>query len=270
MSQVYKILSINNIVYVINNVRYAAAANVGCWGTSMNPLYKMIHDDLRELVDNQTYHDGETIPSEEELAAAYGVSRPTVRRAVQMLMDEGVLEKGGRRGVCVRARKIDQRFAVTLRSFDEEIHEHGLIPKTKVILARKTLATVNIANSLGIREGDAAFRLVRLRYANDTPNVLVESLIPYNRYPGIDNVDFSTASLYAFFDDKGNPPMVAKRRLELMQADSSLAALLDVKQGDPLFRFTTTTLDACDRIIEYSIAEYRSDTNAFEFDTRVP
>ena len=177
MSQVYKILSINNIVYVINNVRYAAAANVGCWGTSMNPLYKMIHDDLRELVDNQTYHDGETIPSEEELAAAYGVSRPTVRRAVQMLMDEGVLEKGGRRGVCVRARKIDQRFAVTLRSFDEEIHEHGLIPKTKVILARKTLATVNIANSLGIR-GDAAFRLVRLRYANDTPNVLVESLIP--------------------------------------------------------------------------------------------
>ena len=136
-----------------------------------------------------------------------------------MLMDEGVLEKGGRRGVCVRARKIDQRFAVTLRSFDEEIHEHALIPKTKVILARKTLATVNIANSLGIREGDAAFRLVRLRYANDTPNVLVESLIPYNRYPGIDNVDFSTASLYAFFDDKGNPPMVAKRRLELMQAD---------------------------------------------------
>ena len=53
----------------------------------MNPLYKMIHDDLHELVDNQTYHDGETIPSEEELAAAYGVSRPTVRRAVQMLMD---------------------------------------------------------------------------------------------------------------------------------------------------------------------------------------
>lgn len=67
----------------------------------MNPLYKMIHDDLRELVENQTYHDGETIPSEEELASAYGVSRPTVRRAIQMLMDEGVLEKGAHRGICV-------------------------------------------------------------------------------------------------------------------------------------------------------------------------
>lgn len=236
----------------------------------MNPLYKMIHDDLRELVDNQTYHDGETIPSEEELAAAYGVSRPTVRRAIQMLMDEGVLEKGAHRGVCVRARKIDQRFAVTLRSFDEEIHEHGLIPKTKVILARKSLATVSIANSLCIKEGDAVFRLVRLRYANDTPNVLVESLVPYNRFPGIEEVDFSTASLYAYFDDKGDPAVVAKRRLEIMQADASLAALLDVKQGDPLFRFSTSALDAAGTIVEYSIAEYRSDTNAFEFDTRVP
>lgn len=235
----------------------------------MIPLYRMIHDDLRELVDNQTYHDGETIPSEEELAAAYGVSRPTVRRAIQMLMDEGVLERGAHRGICVRARKIDQRFAVTLRSFDEEIHEHGLIPKTKVILARKTLATVSIANSLGIKEGDAVFRLVRLRYANDTPNVLVESLIPYSQYPGIDNVDFSTASLYAFFDDKGNPAVVAKRRLELMQADASLAALLDVRQGDSLFRFSTTTMDKSGKIIEYSIAEYRGDTNAFEFDTPV-
>ena len=187
-----------------------------------------------------------------------------------MLMDEGVLEKGAHRGICVRARKIDQRFAVTLRSFDDEIHEHGLIPKTKVILARKSLATVSIANSLDLREGDAVFRLVRLRYANGAPNVLVESLVPYALYGGIENVDFSEASLYAFFSDKGNPAVMARRRLELMQADASLAALLDVKQGDPLFRFTTTTLDASGRIIEYSTAEYRSDTNAFEFDARVP
>ncbi len=98
----------------------------------------------------------------------------------------------------------------------------------------------------------------------------MESLIPLNLYPGIEKVDFSSASLYAFFDDRGNPPVVARRRLELMKADASLAALLDVRQGDPLFRFSTTTLDAHDRIIEYSIAEYRSDTNAFELDTCVP
>jgi GntR family transcriptional regulator len=235
----------------------------------MTPLYTIIHDDLLALIENGTYSEGELIPSEEELAEMYDVSKPTARRAVQGLINEGYLVRNQNRGTIVQRRKIDQAFAIRLRSFDEEMHANGLIPETKVIYTRCTTASKTVAGELGIKEGDPVFRLVRLRYADGSPNVLVESVIPLELYPHIAEVDFTKASLYAYFKEQGNPALQARRRLEVAQADNNIASLLDTKAGKPIFHFTTTTIDAKQRVVEYSVAYYRGENNAFELVTGI-
>lgn len=235
----------------------------------MDSLYVMIKDELLSLIENRTYREGETIPSEEQLAETYGVSRPTARRAVQLLVDAGYLERRPRHGTVVRSPKIDQEYAMTLRSFEEEMHQHNKVPRTQVILNRRLRATSEVAARLEIAAGDEVFKLVRLRYADDIPNVLVDSYMPCDLFPGIAGVDFASTSLYAYFEEQGSPVLTARRRLEVVKADASLSALLDVPQGDPLFRFFTTARTASGRVAEHSVATYRGESNAFEFSTGV-
>lgn len=231
----------------------------------MDSLYLMIRDELLLLIKNKTYREGEMIPSEEELAEFYGVSRPTVRRGIGLLVDMGYLEKRPRHGTYVCSPKIDQGFPTSLRSFDEEMQRSDRVPRTQVILSKKSRATSEIARILEIEEGASVFKLVRLRYADETPNVLVSSYVPADLFPNVAEADFARASLYAYFDSQGKPVQSAKRRLEVIKADAPLAALLDVAQGDPIYRFYTTARTGSDRVVEYSTACYRGESNAFEF-----
>lgn len=231
----------------------------------MEPLYMLIRDELLTLIKNQTYSEGEMIPSEEELAESYGVSRPTARRAVNLLVDAGYLERRPRHGTYVLSPKIDQEFPMTLRGYSDEMQRANRVPRTQVILNRKARATSDVAKHLEVAEDALVFKLVRLRYVDSNPNVIVCSYIPLDLYPDIASVDFTAASLYSYFEMCGNPVESGKRRLEVVKADQSLSALLDMQQGDPVYRFYTVARAASGRVVEYSSASYRGATNAFEF-----
>ncbi|WP_154028372.1 GntR family transcriptional regulator [Olsenella uli] len=233
----------------------------------MESLYVTIKDELLKLIDSHVYSVGSRIPSEDELAEAFGVSRPTVRRAVQMLVDMGRLERRPYHGTIVIEPKIEQGYATVLRSFNDEMRDNNKVPKTTVILARKARAVAEVALRLQILEDTGVFKLVRLRYADDVPNVVVVSYIPLDLYPGITSVDFETTTLYGYFESVGNPVVRAHRRLEVLKADKNLSALIDVPLGDPIYRFTTVASTESGRIAEYAIANYRGESNAFEFDT---
>lgn len=233
----------------------------------MEPLYVTIKNELLRLIDSGVYREGTSIPSEDELAGVFSVSRPTVRRAVQILVDAGRLERRPYHGIVVLPPKIEQGYATVLRSFNDEMRDNDKVPKTTVILARRDRATANVALHLGVDEGAAVFKLVRLRYADDVPNVVVASYVPLDLYPSIGSVDFATTTLYGFFESVGKPVVRAHRRLEVARADKSLAALIDVRLGDPVFHFVTTASVEGGRVAEYSVANYRGESNAFEFDT---
>ena len=83
---------------------------------------------------------------------------------------------------------------------------------------------------------------MRLRYVDDKPNVFVESYIPVDPYPNFEKYDFTTQRMYGAMTDEGHPVTQAHRRLDVIKADSAIAALLDVEVGDPLFLFQTVTL----------------------------
>lgn len=230
-------------------------------------LYDRIKDDLLAKIKDGTYPEGTTIPTEIELAQAYGVSRPTVRQALQILASEGFLEKRRKRGTIVTHPKVSQRgFTMELASFEDAMRLAGRMPSTKVLTFRRERAGEAVQEALELSPGNEVYKLVRLRYADGEPNVFVESYIPYALYPGLDQYDFDTKSLYAAMSECGKQVMRARRHLEAIKAEGATAALLDVEPGDPLIVFHSVARDADGTAVEYSVATYRGDSNSFDLE----
>lgn len=234
------------------------------------PLYKQIEQDLLEKIESGEYGENDTIPTEIELSESYGVSRPTVRQAVQALVNAGYLERKKKRGTQVVRTKIPQEFTRYVESFDSEFYRKGLTSKTKVLNFRMTNATKEVAENLNIEENEPVFKLVRLRFVEDKPIVFVTSFIPCNLVPDLSEVDFSDNSLYTTFREMGYPLESVSRRLEIIQADETTSDLLDVPVKDPLFYFITSGFTKNKTPIEYSVAKYRGDINYFVFEITNP
>lgn len=248
----------------------------------MGTLYTSIKDDLLAKIKDGTYVEGELIPSEVDLAKAYGVSRPTVRQALRILTNEGYLDRRKRRGTVVSnpnagrtsvAAEFAEPTSAThgVRSFEDEISAQGRKVSTTIIMAKEDVANEEVAKGLGIEVGDPVYKLVRLRYVDDFPNVFMENYVPAKYYPGfLENVDFREKRMYARMREMGRPVKKLKRRIDVIKADSSISMILDLPIGDPCFLFHTRGQDAEGNIVEYSISTYSGAANSFEYSVAEP
>lgn len=232
----------------------------------MEPLYKNVHKDLLNKINNGFYKQGETIPTELELAELYQVSRPTIRQAVQLLVNDGYLEKRKKRGTIVCTPKIQQEFTQVIESFDDEMKRKGLIPKTKVISFRIEKANEEVCSALQLEENEEVYKLTRLRFTQNQPNVLVLTYIPCHYFPNLLDIDFTSNRLYNIFHKEGLPIESIKRKLDTIAADDTVADLLDINPKDPIFYFHSIGYTKNRVPIEYSISKYRGDINSFVFE----
>lgn len=234
-------------------------------GRIMATLYSSIKDDLLAKIKDGTYKEGDIIPPEVELAKSYGVSRPTIRQALQILANDGYIEKRKRRGTIVTKPKVSQGLTMGVRSFEEDMSREGRVVRSTVVIFKREKASEEVAANLELKPRAEVYKLVRLRYVDEKPNVFVESYIPVEPYPNFESYDFTTERMYGAMTDEGHPVTQAHRRLDVIKADSATAALLDVEVGDPLFLFHTVGREADGRAVEYSVATYRGENNTFEF-----
>lgn len=231
----------------------------------MPALYVHIKEDLLNKIKNGTYKEGEIIPSEMELAALYNVSRPTVRQAIQILVNDGYLEKRRRRGTVVCHPKVRQSFSLGIRSYEDEANTAGSKVETTVLVFKRTKANEEVASRLGVSVHEEVFRLVRIRYVDGEPNVFSESFISCNRYPEIEGVDFKENRLYDVLASTGKPVSNAEYTLESAKADASTAAILDMEAGEPLLVLHTLGWNEKGEAAEYSISSYRGEHTTFSF-----
>jgi GntR family transcriptional regulator len=198
------------------------------------PLYHQIANDLRRKIASGAWSAGSQMPSEEELTAAYGVSRITVRQALSILVQEGLVTRQPGRGSFVRDPSITAGPR-RLTSFSEEMRAKGLTPSSRVLDSRVISADQALAEALQVVPGAPVLRLERLRLGNGEPIGIQVAHVPIDRYPGLDAVDFSVASLYAEMERRsGLPVEEAEETYIVGQADPQVASELSIAVGSPV------------------------------------
>lgn len=227
------------------------------------PKHQQIQAALLARIQDGTYPQGSVIPKELDLAASFNVSRPTVRQAIEALVNAGYLERKRRVGTRVRQTKLAQEFTHVIKDFDSEMANNGVAAKTTVLYFHEEVADAEVQKALKLEAGAHVYKLLRLRFADEQPVVLVTTYLTRAGLEDFADIDFSKASLYHELAARDLAITHVRRKLEVMAADETTASLLNVATGAPIFYFHTYGQTQDQQLLEYSIAKYRGDNNYF-------
>lgn len=182
------------------------------------------------------------LASERTLARSVGVSRNTLRKALRLLEERGVVTSTPQSGWFIAHAPLGEP-ARTLISFTEMAHRRGAIPHTVVISRRVREASLDEARLLGCRSSDAMLYVERVRYLNRTAVCLDRSLILLERVPGLECVDLTDRSLYKEMASLDAAPSRSDVALEAVAANERLAGLLEIDIGAPVLEIVETCFD---------------------------
>jgi GntR family transcriptional regulator len=226
-------------------------------------LHHQVYLDLRRSLDAGRWRPGDRLPTERELAAHYGCSLITVRRALGELVREGRIERTRGRGTHVLRPRIERDFAEAL-SFTAEMQRRGLDPETRLIVARPESAGERVAEALGLEPGSPTLYLERLRLAGGEPILLEQVHLPAERFPGLLASDLEHESLYDLLQRRYETRIVrAREALEPVLLRAREAALLDQPRRTPALLIEGLASTADDRPVEFSRTYVRGDRTRY-------
>lgn len=227
-------------------------------GEHQQPLYLQVQEAIRDAITDRSLRPDDALPPERELSLAFGVSRITVRKAIEGLVNEGVLDTHHGSGTFVKT-KVEKNFA-QLTSFSEEMGARGMVPSS--IWINRTSGTVRPEEVLTLRAspGTAVFRFSRIRLADDAPMSIEYTTILANCLPSLEAVEHS---LYAALLKTGNRPVRALQRLSALLLNRDQAELLGASAGDAGLLVERVGFNKSGVAIEFSQSYYRGDTYDF-------
>lgn len=231
-------------------------------------LYEKIRDDILDNIKNNKFKLNEMIPKETELSLYYGVSRPTVRQAIQLLVNEGYLDRVIGKGTFVKNNKITQDFTQIIKSYNDEMETKGLIPKTNVISLTVTNCPEKVSNALHLQADSKVIKLTRLRFANDYPVVYLNTYLPYDGLEFLVDMDFSKESLYSVLESNDFKINKVTRTLNIQLSDDFSSTILNMNKNEPLFYFVSTGYHDSTPL-EYSEAWYNGYVNSFRVELSI-
>jgi GntR family transcriptional regulator len=226
--------------------------------------YRAIAEDLRASFARGNVADGHPLPSEHELCAAYGVSRTTIRAALEWLEHEGLVARRQGSGTFYRSPALAKRLG-SIVDFHTEALQAGRRPRTRVLglsVRPPTPTETIVFGAGGVRAGIA--ELKRLRYLDGEPGVLQRSVLSGDMLGRVKARQLEDASLYAFLAKHRKIAVHSvEETLEPALAEGEDAALLAVPTGTPVFRSHRRARDASGRVIEMSDNLIRGDIYRF-------
>ena len=229
--------------------------------TSPVPLYFQVASRLQELIENGEIGVGARIENEVDLAERLGVSRPTTRRAIQYLVERGMLVR--KRGVGTQVVHPKVRRPVELSSLYDDLVNADRRPRTDVLDLRVIPASQEIAEALELASGSDVTWIERLRYAGGEPLALMHNAIPVDLLP-LTEQDLAEHGLYELLRRAGYVPRIATQVIGARSATAAEAKTLDEKRGASLLTMTRTAWDAGGRALEYGSHVYRTSRYSFE------
>jgi DNA-binding GntR family transcriptional regulator len=213
---------------------------------------------LTAQIEGGHLSEGDRLPSERQLAEQFSVSRQTVRRALAELAEAHLIVSRPGLGTYVATRPVGEAPHL-LMSFTEMGSARGLRAGSVVMDKGLEQAGVEDAELLGIAPGAQIFRIERLRLFDDLPIGVDLSRIPLALAPGLPQLDFTRASLYAALAQAGHPPVRADYTVFASAADARHARALGVELGFPLLIAQTVAYDPDGTVVEKGLMSYRGD-----------
>lgn len=195
--------------------------------------------------------------------ARFGVSRTTVRKAVERLVGRGLVEIRRGRGTFVTEPKIEQDLT-ELSGFVEDMMALGRRPTARLLDKGPVAATRTVARHLGVLPGAQVYRIERVRLADGVAMSFDETYLPLEIGEKIASHDLEAEPIFALLEDKYDMPLVeAQYQLEAVTADEPVARALGVAVGSPIFLIERTSYCEGPRPVDYEKLYYRGDLIKF-------
>jgi GntR family transcriptional regulator len=232
--------------------------------TSKNqpPMYFRIEQEILEQIQSGVLKPGDQLPSEAELAECHGVSRITAKRALDDLVQQGRAFRQQGRGTFVARARI--REISGFRSFSEDIRARGLEPSSRILALKEILPEDEIRTWLHLGEGEHAFLLKRIRYADQDPVAIELAYLPTRICPTLAREDLAKGSLFEILKSRfGIIPTWADSEIEAREATREEARLLGIKPKRPVLAARRITFSANYDVIECVESVYRGDRFTF-------
>ncbi|MEO9174677.1 MAG: GNAT family N-acetyltransferase [Gaiellales bacterium] len=224
------------------------------------PKYRQLREALIERI--RGLPEGAALPTERELCADFGVSRATVRHALQRLEGEQRIYRRQGKGTFVSRVKIEQRLGLT--SHTEEMRARGMVPGSKLIDVSRVPASAEVAGALRLGEGTEVLQIERLRLADGDPIAIEVLYLNAERFDGISAALGESGSFYQLLhSDYGVELASAEETIEAVVAGTREAKLLGCGPAAPLLLLSRLSLDTAGRPTEYVRSLYRGDRFRF-------
>ena len=220
------------------------------------PLYLQVAERIEHAIAEGTLPPGSRLENEVALGDRLGISRPTIRHAIQDLVDKGLLVR--RRGIGTQVVRGSVTRTGELTSLFDELSLSGRHPSSRMLLLEHVVADGEVSDALGIEPGSEVTHVRRLRSADGVPIAILENFLPIE-LNGIVPGDLEENSLYALLRSRGANLRVARQNIAARAASDDEAGLLGVDPGAPLLTVERTAYDNSGFAVDYGRHCYRPD-----------
>lgn len=230
------------------------------------PRHEQVSEWLRRQIETESYGPGTQLPSESELCERFGVSRITVRRALQTVEHEGLIYRRQGLGSFVREAPLRQGL-VRLTDFAQDLERAGLEATSRVLLHQQEAVAPDVAAFLSLTPGTKVVRLDRLRLGNGMPLAFDCTWLPLFYGQLLEGRDLEQETIYRILERDYEIPVVSGRyRLEAVCADAAVAEAMEITAQHPLLVIKRTSHTVGERPIYFQRRYYRTDRVSFELE----
>ena len=220
-------------------------------------LYLQVKDILIKRIQEKIWAPNSLIPTEQELMEEFNVSRTTLRQAITILVQEGLLEKKQGKGTIVKSQQLTGNGR--LKGFAEEAIEKGLTPKSKLLRIEMKKDLYHEKSMLDIPENEEVLVIERIRFADSEPIAIERTCWPSHIGKLFENQDLDRAKFYEILEENGIILKRAKEKISAINATLYEADLLGIRGGEALLETEKISYGLDDRAIEFSKVKFRSD-----------
>jgi DNA-binding GntR family transcriptional regulator len=225
------------------------------------PMYYQVAQQLEHAIETGELAPGTRLDGELALAHQLGVSRPTLRRAIEYLVDRGYLVR--RRAVGTQVVHPKVRRPVELSSLYDDLAASSKNPRTTVLSLEEVAATDRVAHALGLEDGRKVQFIERLRYADGQPLAIMRNWLPLGLV-ALDAERLERAGLYQLMRAAGIGLHLASQTIGARGASAAEARLLHAHKGEPLLTMERGTYNESGQPVELADHIYRASLYSFE------